>query len=535
MKYKPLLKFILMKKKVFYFFAVFFSFFILLFSSCVNNDFDLGDGLDTNATFGNGIQLPVGDIQKISVYDELLKVYDQLTVGADDVVCVEYDGTFPIEFPKFDLAEIKGVDLSPNIPLSGNTQLSQIAGNELLLLADDIEPVIDEPKLDADEFAFDPKEIGFKTLTMDAEFKFTGLSISPQNNNVQIVVTLDIPANYNTDGEAKIEKTFAFNDVVVDGKYHLLEEIKINSYTFGGDGNLKYSVVVKKGNAVLTASNPKFYFRLQAKNPKPDLSYLECTLDGSKTFEGEISFSDLQSSFSESDVLRFKNPSLSLDLKTNLSANFDLGIDLSKGNLSTFMEGSFAPAGADLQKVLTPKDQEKFNEIVSSPFQNSLAYTVNMIFKKDEVARLAPKDQFEFSADYLFRIPFDFNELNFSMNDTIMDIFSEDTYDQIFSHADDITIVADLINTIGGGDIKTDITAVMLDSTGREIPGLIDNTNHQENALSITINNNEEAIKKARHLAFAFRLHGSGVIKASESIELNNLRLVSKKGIRYEL
>jgi hypothetical protein len=42
-------------------------------------------------------------------------------------------------------------------------------------------------------------------------------------------------------------------------------------------------------------------------------------------------------------------------------------------------------------------------------------------------------------------------------------------------------------------------------------------------------------MKKARHLKFTFTLSGSGAIKRDDYIDINNVRLVSSKGIHYEL
>jgi hypothetical protein len=138
----------------------------------------------------------------------------------------------------------------------------------------------------------------------------------------------------------------------------------------------------------------------------------------------------------------------------------------------------------------------------------------------------------EITADYSFKIPFDFDEISLSLSDTITDLFTGDTYDQIFSYIDDIAIEADFENKIGGNGMEMKISAVILDSDNKEISGLLE-TKSENNKLSIAITNGK-SLKEARHLAFTFTLSGQGAIKKGDYIEIKNLRLVSSNGIHYE-
>jgi hypothetical protein len=536
-------------KKNFLIYQIIFSFFILSFSSCINQDFDLDDEkLDTNVTLGSSINLPVGDIQKISVYEELQKVYDQLKVGDDNVLYIEYDGTFPVEFPDFEVPEIQKAETKTSIPLSGDVPLSSLL--EVPLLEDKIKDVITKPELEDNDFEFDPIEIGFKSLTLKIGFELSGISLAPVSNTAEVVVTLTIPGNYSIDGQANtIKKTVPFVDIKPG--YNHLGEIKVNSYTFVEDNeDLVYKIVLEKGNAVsLTAANPIFTFVLEAENPKPEISYLQCSLSGTKEFTGkETGFGDLQGAFDSDDTLKFRNPSLVLDLATNLGVNFKLDIDLLRNagsgdeisaslddnNLLSFeksADGSIKTQSYEL----TPENLVNFDNIISTPLPRELDYTVKLKLD-DSNARLVSPGQWELSADYLFKIPFNFREINLSLKDTITNLFNEDTYEQVFSHTkENVSIEADLVDvSIGNGGIKLSISAVILDSKFKEIINL-GSALKEDNTLSIAIKGDDlKKMKNARHLEFIFRLSGEGAIKKDDYIKINGVRLVSGSGIHYE-
>lgn len=532
-------------RKNFLIYQIIFSFFILSFPSCINQDFDLDDDkLDTNVTFGDGINLPVGDIEKISIYDELLKVYDSLKVEDNGVLYVEYGGTFPVEFPAFEVPAIQKVEtgstpILPDISVGTNIPLQE----DLLLIEDEIADVMTKPELEDDNLSIDPIEIGFASLTLKVGFELSGLDIDAEDNNTVIAVTLTFPENYKLEEELlTINRDVLFKDINKNG-YTFLEGIKVKSYTFGDKGNLAYKAVLKKGDATSldNATSPTFKFVLEAESPNPpEISYLKCHLNGTKSFNGEVNdFGDLQSAFGEGDTLEFKNPSLSFDLITNfISADFKLGFNLSSDQTSASLGDNLLvfnkPENGDTSYILTKTDLENFDRIISTPFPEKLDYTVDLIFNDQDQEVILP-GSLDLSANYSFKIPFDLDKISLSLKDTITDLFNEDTYEQIFSHIDDVAIEADLDINIGDGDIELEIEAAVLDSTFAIIPDLVD-VSRNNNILSIAIKNDEdgEKMKKARHLAFTFRLSGKGAIKESDSIEIKNVKLVSGSGIHYE-
>ena len=59
------------------------SAYILLFSSCVNEEYDLDKGIDAEMTILKNISLPVGNLEKIVLMD-ILEIEENSIIYADD-------------------------------------------------------------------------------------------------------------------------------------------------------------------------------------------------------------------------------------------------------------------------------------------------------------------------------------------------------------------------------------------------------------------------------------------------------------------
>ena len=542
-------------RKNFLIYQIIFSFFILSFSSCINQNFDLDDDkLDTNVTLGDSINLPIGDIEKISIYDELLKVCDALDFGDDSILYVEYVGAFPVNtnFSKFDVPTLsegnpteKTADISALSGLSGNIPVTE----PYPLIKDEPVPfAINSPALiEGERITITPKKVGFRSFILQIKFKLIGLSFINTADDAQLTLSVKFSKHYTlkgADSENKVSRSVFLKDLNGNSEYPL-GSIEVESYSFeeGEEAGLTYSVTLGgKTPIAFTANDPKFTFIPDPGEGELSVSYLGCSLKGEEEFRGyESGFSDLQNAFSGDDELKFKNPSLILDLTTNLGADFKLGLDLNAGNdkQPAFLENDlqFTKPEGDSKKTahheLGPEQLKNFEEIISTPFPQELGYIIKLTFD-DQNAILLPSEKLELSADYSFKIPFDFKNISLSLKDTITDLFNEDTYDQIFSHVDDVSIVADLDINIGNRGIELVVDAAILGSDKKKIPGLV-TTSSNDNKLSIAIKGDDkEKMKKARHLELTFRLSGGGAIKESDYIKINKLRLVSSSGIHYE-
>jgi hypothetical protein len=522
-------------RKNFLIYRIIFSFFILTFSSCVNHDFDLDDGkLDTNATFGDGIGLPVGNIEKISIYDKLLEVYDDtIGVGDDNVLYVEYAGTFPVNFPEFTV---------PEIAAGGGEQTLSMGDNPILLQGVEpfhitvgtIKDMLKKPE-SKEGLDLDPINILFSSCTLDISFGLLGISLIPEaNNGAELIVTLTFSKKFRIKGADMVNNTTIITDTIPFGSNQPVQ-IEVESYTFDDnitESDLTYSVDLDPGSATsLNPNDPKFNLVI---NGQPKISSLECRLSGQKNFNGAIAeFRDLQNAFGDKDTLEFNNPSMTLSFETNLDAKFTMGLNLRSGTITSILNPPlpFEPPKTPSHTIDTGR-LSNFREIISTPFPEKLDYTGSLIFNEEDIATLP--GSVNLNATYSFKIPFDFKEISLSLKDTITDLFTEDTYDDIFSHIDDVTIEADLENSIAGTGMHID--AVILDADRKEIPGLVE-TKLDGTKLSIAIKDDSygATMKNARHLAFTFRLSGVDTkIKKSDFIEIKNLRLVSSSGIRYE-
>jgi hypothetical protein len=524
--------------------------FMLSFSSCINQDFDIDDDkLDKNVTIGNSINLPIGDIEKITVYDQIKELYKDLEVDDNGTLYIEYGGTFPVKFPEYDIPDIEDenkrkeinkfvgeVPLPPSPTQDYKVDLIEEATTEYVLTI---------PELDDLNIQFDPKRMVFNALTLNVDFELSGIHVEPEDSGAGIEIKITFSKHYGVDGT---DQTKTYNiDFAGDGS---LGQVIVNTYTFYPDeaGTLTYSLALKTGNAtkITVEEGAEFNLKLSPANPKPDIEYIECSIKGENVFSGEVeNFDKLQDAFGTNDVaLEFNSPSLALRLTTNLGTDFKLGFDMKKtvgseevgaslgDNLLEF-ENSGDGSAKTQSYALTPENMVGLGDIISTPFPTALNYDIRLKFEEDE-AKLFPSNPLVLSANYKFKIPFDFNNIDLRLKETITNLFSEDTYDQVFSYTDDVTIEADNVAVnIGGGNIKLDIIATILDSKSNPIINL-DNV-LKNDKLSIAIKGDDlEKMKEARHLEFTFRLHGSGAIKNTDSIEIKGLRLKSGSGIHYE-
>jgi hypothetical protein len=553
--------------------------FMLSFSSCINQDFDIDDDkLDKNVTIGNSINLPIGDIEKISVYDQIKELYKDLEVDDNGTLYIEYGGTFPVKFPKFEIPSITTTERLLAIKnVSGTTVTipSVSLGKEEItqkLVTDTIKNLAIDTKLSDNELTFEPKKIGFEAFTLKIGLHLLDVTLTDGiSDNAEVIVDFIFPENYNFRGVTsnEIQMVVPFKEVSKAGEvyYPLAGRIEVESYELGGEEGIDYTVTLKIKTRdaieyIYFEQEPKFYLSIDTDPNPPTLSYLECSIHGTKEFTGEEKgFAELQDVFGANDSLQFKNPSLSLELTTNLGTDFNLGLKLSRdvGSENEIVASltdklPFVKSTDGLAKTetydLSPTNLVNFDKMISTPFPQSLGYTVQLIFNDDE-AKLPPTDDLELSANYSFKIPFDFNNIDLSLNDTITNLFSEDTYEQVFSYTDNVIIEADNVGVNIGVDkngksnIELEIIANILDANSERIDIKLGKDEDKvkegkgyyvlkNGKLSITIEGGNKLMKDARDLEFTFRLHGSGAIKNTDSIEIKGLRLRSDNGIHYE-
>jgi hypothetical protein len=527
-----------------------FSLFILSLSSCVNHDFDLNDKyLDNSVTFGDSINIPIGSIQPISIYEELQKVYEQIQVGDNGILYIGYDGTFPVEFPKYEISSMDKTETVTDIlGLSGMVTISPETEEFPLLSDAETTYEVIRPELVEDaDFEIDPKKIEFETFIINADFKLPNINFNSMGDNARLTVSLTFPDNYILEnsiaGDSHTIKGFAYIKNIT-GDYCSLGKIRIKSYTFdeNTDPGITYKVALEGSGEEIkfTANNdPKFMLLLEGEKESISVSSLDCTINGIKEFEGtEDGLDGMQSAFDENNILEFKNPSMDVNLITNLGSYFELGINMSKENTNASLNSPllFTNSAEKQHHTLSTEDFTDLEKLVSTPIPDMFEYKVSLIFKNQN-AKLPSPSEITMETDYSFKIPFDFSRIELTIKDTIADLFDEDIYNMVFSHTKkNVAIEADLVDiSIEGVDLE--ITAAILDADFKEIFHVDSEVKDQKPNLSFAIEgNNLEKMEKARHLEFSFRLSGEdAVITDKDYIEIKGLRIVSSSGIHFEL
>jgi hypothetical protein len=493
--------------------------------------------MDTNATFGNGdsINIPIGNIEKIIVYNRLLEMYDSVKAGADGVLYIEYGGSPVDKFLDFENPKLEKIEKSSNITsLSSLSKPIPVDNGFVLVRETTVAYKMSVPALVGEnDLSIDVEKVVFKSFNIEPKIQLDNLSFPNPGEDAQLTLTVKFPSYFvvaGADEDNKVTRSVLLSEL----NEAEMSPIQVTSYSFKEEGKREITYradLTGSAPVAFSANKPKFKFILESG--ELSVSYIDCIINGTKKIDGtENKFSDLQSAFGSDDVLTFRSPTLSLGIKSNLNAGFTLGFDLSRNEEKSSSLAAplvFNETSKDTTYVLTQGKLPDFSEMVSTPFPSELKYAITLNFNSAK-AQLPSSDKLDLSTS--FKLPFDFHAIKLSLKDTIAGLFSEDTYDQIFSRIDDAFIEADLHNSMAGVDV--DIQAVALDSVFKVIPDLVETT-QTDNALSIAISYEDEArLKKARHLALTYILSGQGIIKKDDYIEIKNVRLVSSNGIHYE-
>jgi hypothetical protein len=277
--------------------------------------------------------------------------------------------------------------------------------------------------------------------------------------------------------------------------------------------------------------------------------------------DGAVDIGNFTDAFGES-ILHFKNPSLQIDLETNLACSIDLEVDMftldsnggTIGNVE--LDGlAFDAPGPDKAYPETKTTSYHLSPVKENVPDNITwkEFKLNNIFEKTPDAldykiyanfntpvTLYPEG-LVLSTDYTIKLPFDFENLQLKISDKIENLFSEDLYDQLFDYAKgNIKIEADNVD-VQLGSMKLKVTARILDGNSKEI-GInpkemtLESGANNQGKFSIEITDADKAkMINARHLEFDFEVDGAGAIKESDYIRIQKIRIISDAGIHYEL
>jgi hypothetical protein len=317
--------------------------------------------------------------------------------------------------------------------------------------------------------------------------------------------------------------------------------------------------------------------QLNQESPSMDLSIyslgdiipntLKADVKGTAILENTVDgFPELGDTFDRTEnVLNFKNPVLVIDSKSSVGCNFSITLDEVYGDHNDLLISDPTPFFFEKNQstayILCPSPQSvgpnefpQYPGAVLHPFDldqivnnlpDQLAYKVKVDFY-DPHAEITNHQKWSLDANYSVRLPFDFTAVDFTLRDTITDLFDASTYESVFEYTDgSISIEADTVDISFSDKLNLDLKAHILDEQNQILisfdPVLIpDPDNASNHRLVITIRKADiPKMETARHLEFVFTLKNkSGQepdITTEDYINIRGLRLVSDGGIHYEL
>jgi hypothetical protein len=568
--------------------------FIGMFSSCIDHRYDLTDkNLDRDIVFSpDGFNLPVGSIDTIFFGNELRTLMDGneteiLTDPATGVFYLQYVGEFPVEFPEytvplFENVETEIVDIEDMLPDPNPTYPISItlpASGQPLIIVSDKHAHYDMPKPD-----FRPTE-GLEVLINQAYFTRYEMDITiylhnldfAANSSAKLLLSMDFPENFTFQeypknpqtGKTHIERTINASDFQDNHQipnviqYTVTEVASLFSYRYDQeDVTLDYNVslLMSDPTTVTLTASPQFNMDFDINNNNVVLDYVIGSAIGVESVAGSIETGDFTNTF-KGNVLGFGNPSLFLNLQSNLQADFNMAMTIvakndegqeigaaSAGNLA-FRKGTGELKEAN--HLLSPRQPAGIDYWTPFAMNNlfwalpkTMDYDLKAYFNDNNV-KLYPEG-LSIAARYTLKLPFDFETLDLQIADTIPDLFSDDRYNTLFKHIkSNLQIQADRVDLALGTDMQIEVTAKIVDGNYRNV-GIEDQTfvlhsGSENTGFIIAIEQADlDKIKNARHLEFIFRLTGSGSIidvpyPNASYIHIRNLRIISDGGLLYEL
>ncbi|MCC8146501.1 MAG: hypothetical protein LIO93_08720 [Bacteroidales bacterium] len=541
-------------------FIPFFCFIASILFSCVDHDYDFDDDkLDKNGVFSpDGVNVPIGNIERISILHELKKQYtgeNKIEVDENGTIFIDYRGEMPLEFPEFETPEFADLNTKPvkveNIQGNGTI----FPGQYPLISNEEVEYDIAPPVFhnEKEELDIRVETIYFDSYPLDLTFYLSNLKINPGGEG-KIILYLDFPSNFVLkDGIKRVVREVDVHQLNNDGSYTIPHVAEIKSYTYTGeDVTLFYGVDLSVTSDIyIQAHSPAFEMKLFVNNRNVVTNRLECYAKGREIVTGSIDgFSDLTNSF-ENTVLEFINPSLLTTITTNLTSDFTLDMELKTPEKQAVIRNLYyeKPSGNYPTERITQYYLSPFNEGNPSPGAQWKKYPLNNLFQSfipdeidyriishfDSEVTLYP-EAMDIEANYLFRLPFEFSKIDLTINDVSEDLFSEDIYNDSFKYVEDNLIIeAENVDiAIGDDNMDVSISAAILDENNNELIYLNDVLQENEK-ISVSIENDDIGkMKDARHLKFIFHIVGTGTITQHDYIDITGVRLISNGGIHID-
>lgn len=554
--------------------ALLFSLVVIL-SSCVNDDYDFDDDkLDKSGVFSpDGIDIPIGKIETISLWDLLEKNYEGEGEVIPDpqsgILYLQYSDHFPeigfsadFNVPYFNTfksnAKIEGIttgSLPPmNYPIVSRTSAEYNIGNININ--------------HSNEYEIELEKVNFVSFPLDLLIRLSDIGIdfgtrgeNKLNLHIEFPPTFIIEGHPNRTIDLKIpiSKFEMWED-----EYHYVQEAVVNIKTFDytqNDTELTYSADLNITSAMnVFVSAPELIIELSTKQTpwqnKVNIQNVECQAQGTETITASVDFTN---SF-ENDVLQFKNPSLLATVAHNVVAENGFLIDLTlkseakPGITATVSDleipgvgkplSGYGPIEKYTSYILSPEEitnipnteWKEFNldDFFVGKVPGSLNYQIDINLNSPVI--LYKNYEPEIKGDYTFKLPFEFEAINLTIKDIAEDVFGEDLYDDFIKYAsENLAIQSESVEINLDSNLELKISAIILDESNRELIRLNDVWNKDLGKLSIEIEGKEnlEKMMQARHLEFEFNISGRGKITKEDCINIKKVRIISDGGIEF--
>ncbi|MDR3218480.1 MAG: hypothetical protein LBU22_05780 [Dysgonamonadaceae bacterium] len=570
-----------MKKKIL-FVQLALSFFILFFSSCIEHDYDLTDDkLDKNVVISpDGANVPIGDLERISIFEELKKQYNDIKDDDDDILYIEYSGNFEgLDLPSYDIFHVEQQStkkISVNFPKVINIP-APINNQALLLNPEAIAYKLPVPEFD-ENWSFKPEEIKFDNFMVKARFQLSGVNYV--SGDAKLILEFDFPTEYFTvkgGNNGKIRREVVLSKT--NDMNYVLSEIAIESYRYpkaGAEAHIAFQLYLDVANSFSgTANQPTFQLFFESDNNGNLINSVRGAVSGKKSFTGAIKNIDgLNSSFS-GNKLEFGNPSLCLTLHTNLGADSKLDIDkidahngtdpLSLKGVLDFAKPTTIGAVKATSYYLAPYLSTHPGDLPSGskgeilaidnlfksgngsiPKKIDYAFTLNV---HDEQAVISARGM-TMEGNYVFKLPLLFDNLSLAIDAPPISLGNEYLHKMLFQYQKEkIALKADIVNVVIGTDTQqnTELNIIaeveLLDAkeqvinvSGVKTPVVnLHNGENKDFSIDIVKDYLDKA-ENATYLRFRFTLAGGNIaLTKNDYIDIRGLRVVTDGGIHFEL
>jgi hypothetical protein len=538
--------------------------------SCMDNKYDI-DELNKEAVWSpGGINLPIGNVKPFLLENELKKLFDDETVLKTDgngVLYMEYSGSFAFDIPDIATTLDEG-DLSQGVNVPMSSALTTLITSSPIKLTGAIQVApttsfsydLPEPDIEAgSEWDFTVDSVGLTNCSLKANFTL-GFNVDDRGTKTKLKVVFTFPPEFVLKNSGNtITKEI---DLGTENNVLLAELAGFNSTNTST--NVSYSIELAFGDNTYVSRRgsaaPYFDMELFVTNPQLTTIKARVSIADQEIADDKIEIGDLSEALGEHGIIVPDNPSLTVTANTNL----DLGLEIVPDKIKAVKNGtSVREVGGGSTYMKIPANTPSVYLFAahydgSVPENHFISLDIGSLVKEkpDEIAYSFKANaitdkvvyfqagNINLTADYTFKIPFSFREINLDIEPVILeDVFDGDIAEDIFKeNSGGVTIYADTaLISIGDNDsdLSINFNIAYLDEDKNVIK---DKTQIFKSGVN-TLNFSEENLanlKNARHIQFSVQ-----IVKADngrpltftdrDKIVIRKLKIKKTGGLPFDL